>query len=109
MDFCFDLIGMIEGGRTLEINDEYGNRYEFVGHLTIPNWTGRLSRVCIDYTIPEMELDCLKKSNEFFQKRIDYWEQLNLEEDDLRIPRLLTILQKKQRCMMNDPSRLRLK
>ena len=30
-----------------------------------------------------MELDCLKKSNEFFQKRIDYWEQLNLEEDDL--------------------------
>ena len=83
MDFCYDLIHMIEGGRTLEINDEYGNRYEFVGHLTIPDWTGGLSRVCIDYTIPEMELDWLKKSKEFFQKRIDYWEQLDLEEDDL--------------------------
>ena len=82
-EFCYDLVGMIEQGRTLNMYDEYGNRFEFIGHLIKPDWRGGLREVCIDYVIPEMGLEWLKKSNEFFQERVEYWEQFNPIEQGL--------------------------
>lgn len=86
IQFCYQLIDDIEFGRGIEMMDRFGNRYDFVGHLKLKNrWGQTEDELHINYTIPKMELEWLNKVYQFFQDRIDFWEELDPEEDDLNM------------------------